>query len=81
MELKYIVCRNNNAAIIFPSWINHSDVASGCGHILSAGQCRISIENGEFRVSCFGESKTLNKKVHPEDETLIFLQLSKSKDP
>lgn len=78
--MKYIIFETLNGLrvpIIFPDFIDHSDIRNQCPMYkpLSAG--RIHYNNDETTLICTGESTTLRLKSLPEDEEFINRCLGK----
>ena len=72
--MKYIVVKENNAhdfAIVFDETLTHKDIAqvhrASRLSVQSAGFCSI----GEFGVTAWGRSDSLNIKGRPEDVKII----------
>jgi len=79
MIFKYIILEENNSSIIFDKLLLHSDVAKPFGPVKSAGFRKISLHNKEIRVSCFGESSSLQINSNPiEDQDSIRLTFFKN---
>ena len=69
-KLKYIIA--DGSPILFGEATNHSDVARGF-NVTNAGFCSIDFVKGnnreiddKYKVTCYGESVTLDKKSDPE---------------
>jgi hypothetical protein len=81
---KYIIVKNGGipTPILFPSHLNHADVAEGFGtlEILSAGMFEVGADPTEtdpdsIGVSVFGESVTLGKQVNKREDPDIIQRL------
>ena len=82
--MKYIMF-NDHVAVIFDPQLSHKDVARGLQTAsfkpTSAGFFSVTPDfpskGGDYqiRVSCFGESTTLNMKANPKDEYWIAKRL------
>lgn len=73
LKLKYVMFEGDwktETPIIFPSYVQHSDVAASFSHwkVLSAGFVRI---NEDGRYECYGDSHSL--KVAARDEDAAFI--------
>jgi len=68
-EAKYVVI-DFQIPLLFPDHVNH-DFFVGGKKATSAGFCRIYSEDGELKVSVYGESVRLRLKARPEDADLI----------
>jgi len=78
-EAKYIIFENvddHTYSVIFPTWVNHSDVKMRQSHPIRAGFFDWDWSNR--RAQCFGESISLGLKSDPnlDDEELNFHQFS-----
>jgi hypothetical protein len=69
---KYIKT-NDNKIIIFPETIKHAEFKSW--KPVSAGFIIINTENGQSKVTCFGESISLDLKANDNDSILARKQI------
>lgn len=72
--MKYIVFQDGSA-IIFADSMNHEYMADK-KPVKSAGFCQIETYRNQFddiraKISCFGESTTLNVKAEPNDSQIL----------
>jgi hypothetical protein len=72
-EMKYVIDKNN-CPFLFSIATQHSEI--GNERSLSAGFCRIRLENHKFTAECYGESVSLKKKSNPGDESIIELMFN-----
>ena len=82
---KYIIVEVMGAdtPILFPSFINHCDIARGFGgkkNVISAGFFEVGAKPTKkdpenIEVSVFGKSETLNKKVNKETDPCFIQKL------
>ena len=91
MHLKYIIT-NKNCFAIFSDTAEHSDVAKGLhGTPVGAGFCKIesylhatdvtdlgSTHEAVLKVSCFGESTSLDLKAREIDEIIINKRINRN---
>jgi len=79
-RLKYIILDDQTESpIIFPNWINHSDMVQGYQKVLSAGFLDVVAgAAGHLRIACYGESVSLKIKSRPETDSKIIGRLFNS---
>lgn len=77
--MKYLI--NNDGPVIFPTSMNHSDVANGLGRIRSAGFVSIQWDDelGRFIAMTTGRSATLDIDSYPLDALEISNMLNRNK--
>ena len=82
---KYIMVdyRGVNTPILFPNYVNHSDIAKAFGgkdKVLSAGFFEVGAKPDKddldnINVSVFGKSVTVGKEVDKENDPFFILKL------
>ena len=80
---KYIIIGEQEAPILFPSFLNHNDVAEGFGgkdNVVSAGYFEVGAEKTEkdpdnIGVSVYGKSTTLDKEPRGEKDSWLIQRL------
>lgn len=76
METKYIAFDDGITVVVFPSWLNHTDVARVGGVFairpISAGFVQ---KNDDGTFTAYGESITLNLKSDPKLDSKLLNKL------
>jgi hypothetical protein len=76
MISKYIILGGEKTTmmftpIVFPEHMQHVSVAERFGgkeNVLSAGFIKVSVQDGDVKVTCWGESKSLGIKSDGEND-------------